>query len=437
MLPITHLKAKPSFRLLLSSSKLYSEVTMRHSVRRFGILALLVVMISVSSAQAAERKASGAGFRFVHPNTNPVAKRSFDDFYNQDYDRAIRGFETLVKEHPDDPFATNYLLSAVLFKELYRIGALETESYANNSFMDRRASRPLDPAASTRILELARRAETEANRLLAENPGDVDALYARGTSRALLCTYMGMGQKAWLSGLRAAIAARRDHERVLELDPDYVDAKMVVGVHNYVIGSLSWPVRVSASIVGIGGNKKKGLNMLREVAKSGSLSGPDAKIALALFLRREQAYDEALRLVQGMSAAYPRSCLIALEYAHLLAAAGHGPESVAAYRQILTNYKEKKYPLPEPAVAAFFLGNALRGQRRFEEAAEAYDSVGSYPGASRELIGRSLLAAGEMYDTLQKHDLAVKRYQDVLQAGNNPGAVETARRYLREPYQSR
>ena len=114
-----------------------------------------------------------------------------------------------------------------------------------------------------------------------------------------VCIYMGMGEKAWLSGLRAAIAARRDHERVLELDPDYVDAKLVVGIHNYMIGSLTWPVRVSASIVGIGGNKKKGLNMLRQLANAGSLASPDARIALALFLRREQAYDEALRLVQG------------------------------------------------------------------------------------------------------------------------------------------
>jgi tetratricopeptide (TPR) repeat protein len=410
---------------------------MRRSVRLFGVLALFLVMFSVSAARAAERSASGDAPRFVHPNNNPVAKRASDDFYNQDYDRAIRGFESLVKEHPDDPFATNYLLSAVLFKEMYRIGALETESYANDSFMDRKASRPLDPAARARILELDRRAETQANRLLAQNPDDVDALYARGAARALLCVYMGMGEKAWLSGLRAAIAARRDHERVLELDPDYVDAKMVVGVHNYVIGSLSWPVRVSASIVGIGGNKQKGLNMLRQVANAGSLASPDAKLALALFLRREQAYDEALRLVQGMSATYTRSCLIALEYAHLLAAAGHGPESVAAYRQILTNYKDKKYPLPEPAIAAFFLGNALRGQNRFEEAAETFDSVGTYPGASRELIERAMLAAGEMYDTLQKRDLAINRYQALLLAGNNTGPSEIARQHMRQPYQPR
>jgi len=88
---------------------------MRRSVRLLGGFALFLAMFSVSAAWAAERSASGAAHRFVHPNNNPVAKRASDDFYNQDYDRAIRGFESLVKEHPDDPFATNYLLSAVLF----------------------------------------------------------------------------------------------------------------------------------------------------------------------------------------------------------------------------------------------------------------------------------------------------------------------------------
>jgi len=30
------------------------------------------------------------------------------------------------RRHPDDPFAVNHLLTAVLFRELYRMGALNT-----------------------------------------------------------------------------------------------------------------------------------------------------------------------------------------------------------------------------------------------------------------------------------------------------------------------
>ena len=48
-----------------------------------------------------------------------------------------------------------------------------------------------------------------------------------------------------------------------------------------------------------------------------------------------------------------------------------------------------------------------------------------------------MLAAGEMYDTLQKRDLAVNRYQALLLAGNNTGPAEIARQHLQQPYQHR
>ena len=70
------------------------------------------------------------------------------------------------------------------------------------------------------------------------NPKDVDALYERGVAKASRATAVGLMDKAWISALRSAIGARRDHERVLELDPNYADAKMVVGVHYYILGSL-------------------------------------------------------------------------------------------------------------------------------------------------------------------------------------------------------
>jgi hypothetical protein len=48
-----------------------------------------------------------------------------------------------------------------------------------------------------------------------------------------------------------------------------------------------------------------------------------------------------------------------------------------------------------------------------------------------------MLAAGEMYDTLDKRDLAVKRYQALLLAGNHTGPAEIARQHLRLPFQYR
>ena len=132
----------------------------------------------------------------------------------------------------------------------------------------------------------------------AGNPKDTDALYARGVARGFRSMYMGMAEKSWISAVRSAMAARRDHERVLELDPSYVDAKMTVGIHNYIIGSLNWAGRAAVALVGVTGNKQKGLDYLREVSRSHGTSSEDATLALSLFLRREQRYSEALELVE-------------------------------------------------------------------------------------------------------------------------------------------
>jgi tetratricopeptide (TPR) repeat protein len=401
-----------------------------------GTLVLLYSTVVAAVISTPGTPAHAAVVPHVVPANNPMALRGLEDFYNMDYDKSIKEFEALQKAHPDDPFVTNYLLSSVLFKELYRIGALDTESYASDSFIDKKPRLPLDPQTEQRILDLATLATQQSEKLLAKNPTDLDALYARGVTRGLRSTYMGMAEKAWLGAVKAALGARRDHDRILELDPNYVDAKTLVGIHNYIIGSLSWPIKLGASIIGVTGNKQKGLEYLRQSAKANGLSSMDAKIALAMFLRREQKYAEALELVRGMLQAYPRNFLVAVEFANLQNAAGHGPEAIQSYRGILESYKGKKYSCSEPELAAYGLGISLRGQRHFDEAAEAFDMVSGFSNVDKDLRARSSLAAGEMYDTVQKRNKALNKYREVLAFDSNGPSADLARRHIKQPYRS-
>jgi tetratricopeptide (TPR) repeat protein len=370
----------------------------------------------------------------ARPGNNALAGRGFNELYNMEYDPAIRDFTKLEAEYPDDPFPTNYLLAAEVFKELNRIGALDTETYSSESFLTSKARRPLDMAAQKRIFDLIARVETLCNARLQANPKDTDALYARGVATGFRATYMGMAQKSWLSGIRAALASRRDHERVLELDPNYVDAKMTVGIHNYIVGSLSWAGRAAVALVGVTGNRQKGLEYLREVSRSHGTSSNDATMALSLFLRREERYQEALELVGRVSREYPRNFVLAAEYAHLLNAAGHGREAIEQYRIVLQNGREGKYSTFRPEVAAWGLGVSLRGQHEFQQAAVAFDLVATCSDVEPSLLDRAALAAGEMYDTLEEREQAVSRYRKTIAGGRDPDAVAAARKHLRHPY---
>ena len=360
---------------------------------------------------------------------------AFDHFYNLDYDRAIQEFEKLLDRRPTDPSAVNHLLSTVLVRELYRMGAMNSGEYANDSFIGD-AHRSADPKVKERIKQLVDRAERLEEEELKANPNDVDALYARGVTRAQFALYTALVERAWFSALRNAMGARHDHERVLELDANYVDAKLVVGTHNYVVGSLPWSVKVAVAMVGLSGTKEKGFEYLRQVAESNGENSVDAKVVLSLFLRREHRYDEARVSMHDLAVRFPGNYLFPLEEANLLRAGGHAAEAAAGYRKVWQNGREGKYGGLHYEMAAWGLGELMRSQKDYGAAAAAYELISQAPDPDPETLQKANLAAGEMYDLLQKRDLAMKKYETVLAENGSTPLAQKAREHIREAYRS-
>jgi tetratricopeptide (TPR) repeat protein len=362
-----------------------------------------------------------------------LLEAAFDLFYNMDYDRAIQELGKLLDRHPDDPSEVNHLLSAVLLRELYRMGAMNTGEYSNDSFIGQ-AHRSADPKVKEQIKQLVARAENLEEQKLKASPNNVDALYARGVTRAQFSLYTALVERAWFSALRNAVGARHDHERVLELDPDYIDAKLVVGAHNYVMGSLPWSVKAAVALVGLSGSKERGLEYLHEVADSSGENSVDAKVVLALFLRREHRYDEARVFMRDLAGRYPRNYLFPLEEANLLRAAGHTSEAAAAYRRVWQSGHEGKYGSLHYEISAWGLGELLRSQKDYAGAAAAYEFVSTAADPDPETLQKANLAAGEMYDLLQRRDLAMKKYETVLAENASTPPAEKAREHIKEAY---
>lgn len=367
------------------------------------------------------------------PPHDPQTDAAFDHFYNMEYERATQDFERILEKRPNNPFAVNHLLTAVLMHDLYDTGAMNTGDYTNDSFIGR-TPRPTDPKIKVRIKELVHRAENLEEQQLKANSKDVNALYCRGVTRAQFAVYTGLIERAWFSALRNAVGARHDHERVLELDPNYLDAKMVVGTHNYVVGNLPWSVKVAAALAGLSGSKEKGLAYLREVANSDGENAVDAKVVITLFLRREHQYDEALGYMRDLTAKYPHNHLFPTEVANLLRSAGRLDEAEAEYRKVWQNGREGKYGSMHYELAAWGLGELLRSKKDLGGAAAAYELVNQAPNPDPDTLQKANLAAGEMYDLLQKRDLAMQRYQTVLAGNANTGPADQARRYIKEAY---
>jgi tetratricopeptide (TPR) repeat protein len=393
-------------------------------------LTAVILLVLVPVCVAADPAAST-----VFRPPDPLNQAAFEHYYNLDYDAAIQNFERIAARHPNDPFAVNHLLSAIQVRELYRMGAMNTGEYANDSFIGQ-AHRPADPVQKERIKQLVQQAEKLEEVELARNPNNVDMLYARGVTRGQFALYTALIERAWFSSLRNAVGARRDHERVLELDPKYTDAKLVVGAHNFVMGSLSFAVKMAVALAGLSGDKEKGIQYLYDAYHSNGETSVDAGVVLMVFLRRERRYGEAYQIADAIGPRFPRNYLFPLEQANLLRASGKNSEaqSEEQYRRVWQSGREGKYGSLHYEIAALGLGDLLRGEKKYQPAAAAYELVSEVAGADPDLLQKANLGAGEMYDQLQKRDLAVKKYEAVVAANSGNAEADKARKRMKDAY---
>jgi Tetratricopeptide repeat len=365
-----------------------------------------------------------------------LTSSGMEHYYSLEYDKAVSDLQAATLANPDDPKAVNHLLEAVLFRELYRHGALDTSLYTRQSFINGKQIN-LDPAVKQQVKGLVDRAMALSEKRLKSNPRDLEALYSRGVTKGLHATYLGLVEHSWVSALRSALGSRTDHEEVLKLQPGYVDAKTVVGIHNYVVASLPLPVKVMAGITGIRGDKDRGLDYLSQAARSGSESRVDASVALGLFLRREGRFEEALKVVRSLITEHPRNFLFALEEANLLKDSGKRPEAILAYQRLLESCQERRYPSANVELAEYDMAGALRGQGLFGQAIQAYEAAATGSSANGELRQKAMLGAGEVADLLAKREEALRQYRALIAVDSSSNEAEMARRYLNKPYRER
>ena len=368
-------------------------------------------------------------------NLDPLVRQAFDRFYILDYDGALSRFEKVQEKNPDNPLAVDYVLDAVIFRELYRLDLLDTTFYAHDGFLNGKHAVAIAPGVAERVNSLFTNAIALSEGQLSKRPEDVDALFARGWARSLRAVYIGLLQRSFISALHVALQARSDNEKVLKLDPRSIDAKMVVGVHQYVTGSLPFGIKILAGVAGITGSKSKGIDDLREAGAQGVISSVEARTALGLFLRREARYDEAIAVTQSLTEQYPRDFLFRLELANLTKDAGEGKAAIGQYRQLLEQAKKPGYfPSAHLELAWFGLADTLQGQKNYAEAAEAYNQATAQPTISVDLKSRCDLNSGKMYDLLNERDMALRQYEAVLRQDSDSAQAESARKYLKSPF---
>ena len=403
---------------------------------KFAVALFLSLIVLSGNAIAAPQARDEA----AEPHSNPLnfdstVREGYARFYILDYEGAINRFEAVLKEHPEDPMAYGYLQMAIVFRELYHQDLLDTTYYAHDSFLTSKRNVPVSSDIRERIEDLTDQGIKLCDARLKADSNDKNAYFARGYLRGIHAAFITLVDHSFVAAARQGYSARGDSEQVLKIDPDYADAKMAIGIQQFAVASLPRWVRMVVGIVGVGGNKEKGLKLLRESAAHGVITAVESRTVLSLFLRHDGRYAEALVVQRGLAEHYPHNYLFRLEEANLTKDEGDGPGAIALYKVVLADAAKPGYFAdPRLQMAWFGLADTQRGQNEIADAAENYVKAADQPKCSDWLRKRAQLNAGEMYDLLHQREKAIQLYKLASQGGGDQSQADAARRLIQTPY---
>ncbi len=368
-------------------------------------------------------------------NLLPEIHQAHERFYNLDYDGALARFEAIAKAHPDDALAQAYVLQVLIFRELYHQDLLDTTYYAHDSFLSSKRKVDVPDELRKRIETLTDQVTDLCDKQIKTDGQNKNAFFARGYARGLHASFATLVDHSFVSAAHQGLQARSDSEETLKIDPDYTDAKMAIGIQQFAVASLPRVVRLMVGIAGVGGNKEKGLDLLRDVAAHGFVNNVEARTVLSLFLRHDGRYAEALEVQATLARQYPRDYLFRLEEANLSKDKGDGPAAIAIYRQVINDAHRPNYFMdPRLQMAYFGLADTARGQKDIDAAADNYLLSAAQPHCSDWLRKRAQLNAGEMLDLLHQREEAVTQYQLASAGGGDQSQADQARKYLKSPF---
>ncbi|MDX1700886.1 MAG: hypothetical protein R3250_09730 [Melioribacteraceae bacterium] len=111
-----------------------------------------------------------------------------------------------------------------------------------------------------------------------------------------------------MSAFSAGKDGRNLMEEVIEQDPDFIDAYLLLGMMNYYADRLGGFIEFVAAILGLSGDRDVGLAYLEKVEKNGEINNWQATmILIELYSRLEGNKFDALPLLQKMVDRFPNN----------------------------------------------------------------------------------------------------------------------------------
>ena len=366
---------------------------------------------------------------------DPLNDVGFQHFYNLEYDEAMRVFVARVAANPTDPAAYTAVAQTVLYYEMFRNHALDSDLIGSTNPFMTRPQLKVTAEHQREFQSAINRAMAICQKRIETDPRDNFAVYTLGVAHGLRANWSFLVTKEYISALRDATQARKLHNQASELDPNLLDARFVQAAHDYVVGSLPFGFKLLGFLAGFRGDREGGMRALKLVAENGRTNRVDAAVLLSAILRRERRPAEAVPLLVDVSAQFPRNYLFRFELARMYADAGDKTQAIANLDGIERLRAKGSFKTLPAEKVAFDKGNVYFWYGDLDLALDQLKRATAPSGAwNSDDAAMACLRVGQALDLKGNHREAKAAYQAVVKLVPQSELSKEARDYMMFPY---
>ena len=267
------------------------------------IVLVVVILLSFGTVAAQDQRTQ----------LDALRAEGSEALYNLDYEGARKRFQKMIDLAPDHPAGAQCYASSLWLQQLNEAWELQATLYSTDAY--EKGKPKLNRAQVEEFRKWIRTSKQLSQARLKKDPRDIEALYFLGAAEGLEAAFAGGVERKFRAALRSGTDAVDHHKEVLKLSPEFRDAELTIGLLNYVVGSLSLPVKMLAATMGVRGSKKRGLEALERVAAEGKWARDGARVLLIDLYKREKRWTDAFEMARQLSEKYPRNYLFKLQMA--------------------------------------------------------------------------------------------------------------------------
>ncbi len=246
--------------------------------------------------------------------------------------------------------------------------------------------------------------------------------------------------KSWLKAYWYGTEGKDYLEEVVKSDPEYYNAYLGLGIYHYYADILPGVIKVLSYILGIEGDKKKGLQELKLAIRKGTFVKSEAQFFLAMtYMYFEYNYLQARDLWAELAKGHPENTFFILSQARCEMYMNDYPAALRLYKKALATKDDRlKFAMNR---AHYFAGEIYFKMNNFPQAAFHYEqAVKNIPpkeGRRHWIYSWGNVRLGITYEMMGKIQKARQCYLKVTAKDEvyayNEGAFKEAQRHLKEP----